>query len=142
MTNDAQVLRQHIQSALNASVGRYQAVSFEEAAQLCGINAPTLYQIKRGELEYPERHLPALLDIPPFTERYMTLRGYACAHVGNEADSCPWSIAKVFMSVVGWFGKALKDGHFCHKEQADLATKVLPPVIRQAVAYVHRHRSA
>lgn len=141
MTKNTGILSDQIKDALQEAIGVTLGCSVEEAAMLSGINAPTLYQLRRGELSDHDtlcRHLVALLAVPAFTERYMALRSYSCAYVGNE-DACEWGVTAAIGDACGQTADFIRDGRYDHREKANLATKVLPPLVRKAIAYIAQH---
>src|SRR3546814_4917735 len=87
MRTDIEISRKQIRQALRESVGWGRDYSLKQASEATGIGSGTLYQIADGTMKFPEKHLLALLDLPAFADRFMTLRGHACSFIGNH-DGC------------------------------------------------------
>lgn len=128
-----------IRALLNESIGQGRDISHKEAAALSGIHWRNLYAVMSGQTKDAVAHLPALLNIPPFAERYMAAKGYACTHVGNEVG-CAYEAARAPLEATGQIAPLLSDGSLSHRERGILARQILFPLIRKAVAYVHRFR--
>ena len=133
-----EVLQYQIRQALLETTGCGRDASIAEVASLSGIKVPTLYQLRRGDLTDHDtlcRHLVALLAVPAFTERYMAFQGYSCAYVAEE-ETCAWKITAAICEASGRTAEYIADGRYDHSEKANLATKVLPPLVRKAVAFI------
>ena len=137
MANQIEFCRDQIRQTMTECIGVSRAVSFEEAARLAGMNHRTLRAYSTGELMHVERILHALLNIPPFAERYMTQRGYSCAHVGNEEVLCEWGMQAELCKATGDTAEFTKDGVFTEHEQHRFIRDIIQPLVRKAVVFVH-----
>ncbi|NIA67801.1 hypothetical protein HBA54_04285 [Pelagibius litoralis] len=128
-----------IRKFLVESVGQGRDISTREAAALAGMTERNLYAVTEGATKDAVAHLPALLNIPPFAERYMAAKSYACTHVGNETG-CEYEACQSVMETVGQIGPMMHDGRLCHVEKRKLALTVFLGPVRKMVAYMHRWR--
>src|SRR3546814_251231 len=108
MTFNVEHSRAEIRQAMRESVGWGHSYSLKDAEQITGLHRATLYQIADGTNKQPERHLPRLLDIPAFFEKYAAIKGHACTYLGNHTG-CELEAIGSFMEATGEAGKAVAD---------------------------------
>ena len=128
-----------IRAMLKEAIGHGHDIDAEEAARLAGMKRRHLYAVMDGQIDGATAHLPALLNIPPFAERYMAAKGYAAVHVANE-KGCPYEAVESNMTAVGEIAPMMSDRHLNHQERRKLALTVFLAPVRKMVAFMHRFR--
>lgn len=139
---DLTTLREEIRSALVRSTGRGRRHSIAEAATITVINVCVLYNVRRGINLHVEQYLPALLDLPGFTEEFCRARGYACDYLA-DGDGCEWEAMEAVTEATGLFGRLLaKAPHrFDASKRAMLADR-LRSVVGKCMAVIRRDRQS
>ena len=132
-------LASDIRDALQATVGRMRPYSVADCAKVTGLHPVTIYQLSNGQLTRSttlHRHLVALLEFPPFTEHYLTVKGYQCCYLTDE-DSGAWTVAGSVLECAGEIGDYIRDGVIDHHEERKMADR-LKGLIRKATAFFAR----
>jgi hypothetical protein len=138
MNENGEIWKRQISLAVRESIGHGMTYSVNEAARLTQLHPGTIYQLARGELAGPERHLPALLGLPEFADRLMTIRGHACAFIGNQ-DGCEWQAISSLMEGAGTASRIVADRKISNTEEKRLAD-VLHKVVAKSAAFLARFK--